>query len=99
MNVSQMYDELLDWIDITKIDWDVLSGNPNAINLIIERLKMDKQHEGHTHWHPDGLEGKRNINWPKLLANPSIFTVNRGSLQFTEQEKIYKRQLLSIKKE
>jgi hypothetical protein len=99
------------------IDWDILSGNPNAINfsatkksstpvasgttgekinLIIERLKMEKQHEGHTHWHPDGLEGKRNINWPKLLANPSIFTVNRGSLQFTEQEKTYNRQLLSI---
>jgi len=81
------------------IDWDILSGNPNAINLIIDRLKMEKQHEGHTHWHPDGLEGKRNINWPKLLANPSIFTVNRGSLQFTEQEKIYKRQLLKIETE
>jgi rhodanese-related sulfurtransferase len=65
------------------IDWDILSGNPNAINLIIDRLKMEIQ----PYWYPDGIEGKNKINWSKLLANPSIFTVNRGSVQFTEQEK------------
>jgi hypothetical protein len=26
--------KLLDWIDIEKIDWCMLSGNPNAISLL-----------------------------------------------------------------
>ena len=94
-NLTKVYG----FVENEHIDWDILSGNPNAINLIIQRLKMEKQHEHMgTHWHPDGIEGKRNINWPKLLANPSIFTVNRGSLQFTEQEKLEERQLLQIKR-
>ena len=80
------------------INWDILSGNPSAIKLIINRLKMEQQHEGHSHWHPDGIDGQRNINWPKLLANPSIFTINQGPLQLTEHEKLLQRQLLQIKR-
>ena len=26
--------ELLDWVDIQKLDWDLLSKNPNAIELL-----------------------------------------------------------------
>ena len=26
--------KLLDWIDINKISWDLLSSNPNAIDLL-----------------------------------------------------------------
>ena len=59
---------------------------------------MEQQHEGHSHWHPDGIDGQRNINWPKLLANPSIFTINQGPLQLTEHEKLLQRQLLQIKR-
>ena len=28
--------KLRDWIDINKIDWNTLSGNPNAIELLKE---------------------------------------------------------------
>ena len=28
--------ELLDWISIDKIDWYALSGNPNAIELLMQ---------------------------------------------------------------
>ena len=100
--------ELLEYRILTKvygsneknhINWDILSGNPSAIKLIIDRLKIEQQHEHMgIHWHPDGIVGKRNINWPKLLANPSIFTINQGPPQLTEHEKLLQKQLLQIKR-
>ena len=94
-NLTKVYD----FNEKYHINWNILSGNPNAIELIIKRLKVEEQHESLTHWYPDGIEGQRHINWPRLLANPSIFTINQGPPQLTEQEKILEIQLLKIKRE
>ena len=50
-----MYYKLLDWIDITKLQWEYLSGNPNAIHLISEALKQNPE----------------KINWDFLSLNPN----------------------------
>jgi hypothetical protein len=34
--------ELLDWIDINKLDWDALSINPNAIAIDLLEKNIDK---------------------------------------------------------
>ena len=34
MNASKIYAGLLDWVDIRKIDWVIMSDNKNAIHLL-----------------------------------------------------------------
>jgi hypothetical protein len=69
------------------INWDILSGNPNAIELIIKRLKIEKINEYNTLWRPEGPEGsERYINWKLLSANPSLFKINQKPLQLKEIE-------------
>jgi hypothetical protein len=69
------------------INWDILSGNPNAIELIIKRLKIEKLNEYNTSWRPEGPEGsERYINWKLLSANPSLFKINQKPLQLKEIE-------------
>ena len=78
------------------INWDILSGNPNAIQLLINRIKFEKGNEHIAGWYPKGPDGpEKYINWERLSANPSIFTINEGPPQLTEQEKLLQR----VKKE
>ena len=82
------------------INWDILSGNPNAIQLLINRIKIEKGNEHIAGWYPKGPDGpEKYINWERLSANPSIFTINEGPPQLTEQEKLLERQLQRVKKE
>ena len=62
------------------INWDILSGNPSAIELIIDRLRVEKQNQYYTHANASWIDIKKKIVWSKLLANPSIFTINQGPL-------------------
>jgi hypothetical protein len=62
------------------INWTILSSNPNAINMIINRLKLEKdEKKKDSNWtpynHPELNRICGYINLPKLLANPSIFTI------------------------
>jgi hypothetical protein len=55
------------------INWDIVSKNPNAIELIKERIKYQKL--------PVNIDRLRDINegqinWKALSTNPSIFTIN-----------------------
>jgi len=71
--------KLLDWIDINKIEWKILSLNPNAIYILEKNIdKID--------WHnlsrnPNAIhilkENKdKRINWYWLSENPSIFELD-----------------------
>ena len=51
--------ELLDWIDINKIDWNFLSSNPNAIDILMKREASRKPH------------GQDKIKWFWLSENPN----------------------------
>ena len=68
--------KLRDWIDINKIDWDYLSVNQNAIELL-------KENKNKINWdllskNPNAIEllkeNKNKISWYNLSNNPNIFT-------------------------
>ena len=72
MTSIKSYD-LLSWIDIKKLDWHILSGNVNAIELLSKNLnKID--------WHllsenPNAIElllqNPDNIDYELLSNNPN----------------------------
>ena len=66
---------LLDWIDKDKLEWMMLSQNPNAIDLV-------KKNQVNISWtllsqNPNAIdllkENQGKIDWYELSANPSIF--------------------------
>ena len=54
---------------INRINWKELSANPNAINLIKERIKYENTLDVRNY-----RKLKHKINWNQLSSNPSIFT-------------------------
>ena len=84
MAVSTSRYELLNWIDIEKLDWDLLSRNKNAIDLL--RKYPDKINWTMLSGNPNAfellIENPEKINWdyfasnqnplviPVLIANP-----------------------------
>jgi len=64
---------LRDWIPVDKIDWRGLCQNPNAINMIEERIILDStlsKEEYNIRYYrlTNGLEYKT-VNWPSLSIN------------------------------
>ena len=67
--------ELLDWIDINKLNWYGLSSNPNAIHLL-------EQNRDKINWvglsrNPNAIhlleQNIDKIKWIYLSSNPNIF--------------------------
>ena len=60
--------KLRDWIDINKINWDLLSKNPNAIELLKEN--QDKINWNILSLNPNAIEllkeNQNKINWKYL---------------------------------
>jgi hypothetical protein len=52
------------------INWLIVSSNPNAIELIKERIKYQDLPENRNRNRIESL-----INWEALSKNPSIFTI------------------------
>lgn len=68
--------ELLDWIDINKLNWQMLSLNPHAIELLT--ANQDKIDWRWLSSNPNAIEllkeNPLKIDWQRLSTNPSIFT-------------------------
>jgi len=67
---------LLDWIDKDKLNWSILSSNPNAVALLRENpLQIDWTRLSRN---PNAIallkENPDKIDWSMLSKNPSIFT-------------------------
>jgi len=64
---------LINWINIKKLDWDMLSINPNAIDLLKEN--KDKINWKYLSINPNAIdllkENKDKINWYNLSSNPN----------------------------
>ena len=64
---------LINWIDIEKLDWDMLSINPNAINLLKEN--PNKINWKYLSMNPSAIEllkeNKDKIYWYNLSSNPN----------------------------
>ena len=74
--------KLRDWIDINKLDWDGLSLNSNAIELL-------KENKNKIHWwflsgNPNSIEllkeNKNKISWPCLSQNPNAIELLKENL-------------------
>ena len=67
--------ELRDWIDINKLYWNLLSGNPNAIKLLEQN--PDKIDWSCLSENPNAIklleQNPDKISWIGLSINPSIF--------------------------
>ena len=69
--------KLLDWIDINKLNWCILSSNPNVIDLLRENIinKQDKIDWEHLSSNPNAIEllqeNPNKINWYHLSSNPN----------------------------
>ena len=84
--------KLLDWIDVNKLNWEQLSSNLNANDLL-------EAHPNKIWW--DVLSGNPNalnlletvaldpdkINWTSLTFNPSIFEINKPQYKTDITEK------------
>jgi hypothetical protein len=57
------------------IDWLLLSSNPNAIQLLEERVKYQLGLNGQQ---LNDLSIHKRINWQKLSSNPAIFVLNKN---------------------
>ena len=65
--------ELLDWIDIDKLNWDLLSSNPNAIQLLSKNKEKIKWYLLSSN--PNAINLLKNnpdkIDWHLLSQNPN----------------------------
>ena len=70
--------KLRDWIDINKINWKILSENPNAIELL--KKNINKINWSYLSLNPNAItllkKNQDKINWDYLSSNPNIFTYN-----------------------
>ena len=70
--------KLLDWIDEKKLNWDLLSWNPAAIDLLKEN--PEKINWNHFSENPAAIDLLREnfdkIDWDIFSANKSIFYLN-----------------------
>ena len=67
--------ELLDWININKINWNMLSKNPNAIDMLMKN--QDKINWSCLSLNPNAIDllmkNQNKIDWWWLSSNPNIF--------------------------
>ena len=68
---------LLDWIDTDKLNWDRLSTNPNAIDLLEDRIKYEKTL---TQERYNNLKNK--INWYNLSSNPNAIDLLKERIKY-----------------
>ena len=68
---------LLDWINIEKLDWDLLSQNPNAIYLL--KVFPTKINWKYLSKNPNAIEllqgNQDKIHWKSLSSNKNAITI------------------------
>ena len=89
--------KLRDWIDINKINWDGLSINPNAIELLKEN--QDKICWFNLSYNTNSIEllkkNKNKINWIILSENPNAIELLKENqdkinwFRFSENSNIF----------
>ena len=75
---------LLDWIDKNKLEWSGLSRNPNAIDLLTERIEYENSLN---RVELDNLNYADKINWRWLCINPNaieLLTNNQDKIDWDD---------------
>ena len=86
--------KLKDWVHIDKMDWYILSRNPNVIHLL--ENNMDKIDWNGLSNNPNAMQllekNMDKIDWYALFLNPSIFELDYEALE--KRCNIYKEELM-----
>ena len=82
VNINPRFLKLRKWIPIEKLDWDSLSRNPNAIDILVNNLdKVDwcglSNNPNAIHILEKNLD---NINWDVLSSNPNAIHILENNL-------------------
>ena len=90
--------KLRDWIDINKINWECLSFNPNAMELLKEN--KDKIFWCYLSLNPNAIEllkeNQDKINWWKFSQNPNIFTYDYKLMKLNMKNSGIAEELMSV---
>ena len=90
--------KLRDWINIDKINWHLLSGNPNAIELLKEN--KDKINWFNLNYNPNAIEllkeNKDKIIWNYFSKNPNIFTYDYNKMKENMKNSGIVEELMSV---
>ena len=82
--------KLLSWIDESKLDWNQLSKNPNAIDLLTKNL--DKIDWNQLSKNPSAIElltkNQDKIDWKKLSRNPNAIDLLTKNLDKIDWSKL-----------
>ena len=80
--------KLLDWVLLDNLDWEILSQNPNAINLLEQN--MDKINWNEILINPNAIhlleQNIKKINWKWLSENQNIFEIEQKQLKIDIEE-------------
>ena len=76
---------LRDWIPIDKIHWNELSKNPNAIELIKEKIKSENEL---TREELNNLDYRSKIDWVYISDNPNAIELLEEKLKKENEENI-----------
>ena len=75
--------KLRDWINIDKLNWDLLSLNPNAIELLKEN--PDKINWDWLSYNPNAIEllneNPEKINWDFICSNPNAMKIIKNNAE------------------
>jgi hypothetical protein len=80
-STSYFYKKFKENPDNKDIDWYLLSGNPNAIELIKEKLEYEKKQSRNV------LEFNEKVNWQKLSANPNAIELLEQKIKEENNQK------------
>ena len=85
------------WINIDKLDWRYLSGNPNAIELL--KQNINKINWWNLSLNPNAIEllkeNKNKIDWCDFSLNPNIFTYDYKKMKETMKNSGIVEELMS----
>ena len=84
-----MYVKLLDWVDINKIDWDMMSINPRGLELINNNIKNKNINLNYMSSNTD-VSVIEILNDYKNIINWDLLSINKNAINMLEknQDKI-----------
>ena len=88
MSLNRPIYKLLDWIDMNDLDWDMLSFNTRAIQLLEEN--PEKINWDYLSSHINAIEllekNQDKIDWYNISGNPSIFELDYEKMRNNNQD-------------
>jgi hypothetical protein len=99
-NLKNKRKVLLDWIDNEWLSWDILSANPNAIDLL-------ENNQDKINWYmlcinPNAIDllddNKNKIYWESLSSNPNPNAIKLLSKKIQLENTLKKRRIILFRK-